>query len=84
MKTPQNPELLRKINRLNNIADRITMSFANNQKIAYSGCQREIQDKFWELVKKEPLEYFIEDNVDDDKLRESYKSTARSYGVRIY
>jgi hypothetical protein len=84
MKTPQNPELLRKINRLNNIADRITMSFANNQKIAYSGCQREIQDKFWELVKKEPLEYFIKDKVDDDKLRESYKSTARSYGVRIY
>ena len=59
------------------------MSFANIGKIAYSDCQHEIEDKFWELVKKEPLDYFIEDKVDDDKVRESYKSTARSYGVRI-
>ena len=59
------------------------MSFANNGKIAYSDYQHEIEDKFWELVKKEPLDYFIEDKVDDDKVRETYKSTARSYGVRI-
>ena len=89
MKTPKNPELIRKINRLHNIADRITISFANNGKIAYSDCQHEIEDKFWELVKKEPLDYFIEDKVDDDKVdddkfRETYKSRARSYGVRIY
>ena len=60
------------------------MSFANNGKIAYIDCQHEIEDKFWELVKKKPLDYCIEDKVDDDKVRETYKLTARSYGVRIY
>ena len=73
-----------KINCLYNRVDYITMDFCNNLKIAYSGCQHEIEDNFWEIIKKNPNEYFIEDQIDENKIRETYKRTARSLGVRIY
>ena len=31
-----------------------------------------------------PLEYFVEEKLDDDKIRETYKVEARAFGVRIY
>ena len=65
-------------------ADRITMGFTMNHKIAHSNCQGEIEDDFWKIIKKNPREYLIENKVDDEKIRETYKSTARLHGVRIY
>ena len=44
----------------------------------------EIEDNFWKIVKQKPLEFFIEDKLDEDKIRETYKAEARSLGVRIY
>ena len=83
MKTVQNQESTRKIKILFDKADKLTMNFTMNQKIAYSNCQREIEDK-WQIVKEKPFDFFINDKIDDDKLKEAYKSTARSLGVRIY
>ena len=60
------------------------MGFICNHKIAYSGCQGNIEDNFWKIVKQKPLEFFIEDKLDEDKIRETYKAEARSLGVRIY
>ena len=65
-------------------ADRLTMSFANNGKIAYSGCQGEIEDEFWKIVKQKPLEFFNRDKLDDDKVYKTYKYIARSFGVRFW
>ena len=31
-----------------------------------------------------PLEYFVDDKLDDDKVKESYKVEARALGVKIY
>ena len=80
----KDPELVRKKNILINCADRITMSFANNRKIGYSGCQGQIEDEFWKILNKKPLDFFHEDKLDDDKVYKTYKSTARSLGVRIW
>ena len=60
------------------------MSFANNLKIAYSGCQGDIEDEFWKILKENPLEFFKQDKLNDDKVYETYKSTARSLRVRIW
>ena len=84
VKAKKDPELVRKKNILTNCADRITMSFANNGKIGYSGCQGQIEDEFWKSLNKKPLDLFIQDKLDDDKVYETYKSTARSFGVRIW
>ena len=84
VKIKKDPELLRKKRTLFNTADRITMSFANNGKIGYSGCQGEIEDQFWKILNKKTLDFFIKDKLDDDKVYETYKSTARSLGVRIW
>ena len=83
-KTKHTPEEIRKINLLYDKADKITMNFTSNYKIAYSNCQHEIEDEFWKIIKENPFEFFIQDKVDDTKLRETYKSSARSQGVRIY
>jgi hypothetical protein len=42
-----------------------------NLKIAYSGCQREIEDKFWGNLKKNPLEFIKDDKVDEIKMKET-------------
>ena len=55
-----------------------------NLKIAYSGCQREIEDKFWVTLEENPLEFIKDDKVDEIKMKETYKSTARSLGVRLW
>ena len=60
------------------------MSFANKGKIACSGCQGDIEDEFWKILKEKPLEFFKQDKLDDDKVYETYKSTARSLGVKIW
>ena len=60
------------------------MGYTQNLKIAYSGVQGQIEDQYWEAIKKNPLEYLEEDQIDDTKLRETYKSIVRSLGVRIY
>ena len=65
-------------------ADRLTENFTLNEKIAYSGCQRKIEDEFWETVKVDPKKFIIGDKIDEIKLKETYKSTARSFGVRIW
>ena len=75
---------MRKINRLYDKADRITRGFTCNHKIAYSGCQGEILDNFWKIVKQKPLEFSIEDKLDEDKIRENYKAEARSLGYFRY
>ena len=75
---------IRNINLLYDRADRITMAYACNHKIAYSNCQGQIEDKFWTTLKEKPLEYLTQNQVDEDKIRETYKSTARSLGVRLY
>ena len=51
-----------------------------NEKIAYSGFQSEIEDKFWETVQKNPTIFVIDEKIDEIKLKESYMSTARSFG----
>jgi hypothetical protein len=83
MKTPVSQET-KMFNILFDKADRITMGFTMNHKIAQSNCQGEIEDDFWKIIKKNPREYLIENKVDDEKIRETYKSTARLHGVRIY
>ena len=77
-KAKSDPELTRKKRILFNKADRLTMSFANNGKIAYSGCQGDIEDEIWKILKEKPLDFFKQDKLDDDKVYETYKSTARS------
>ena len=84
VKNLPNPETVRKINRVYDKADRITMGYTCNHIIAYSGCQGEIEDNFWKIVKQNPLEFFKEDKLDEDNIRETYKAEARSLGVRIY
>jgi hypothetical protein len=71
VKNSPNPECIRKIDRLYDKADRITKGFTFNHKIAYSGCQCEIEESVWKDVKKKPLEYFIGEKLDEDKIRES-------------
>ena len=46
VKNIPNPETVKKINLLYDKADKITMGFTCNHKIAYSGCQGEIEDNF--------------------------------------
>jgi hypothetical protein len=60
------------------------MGFPCNHKIAYNGCQCEIVDNFWKILKQKPQEYLNGDKINDDKIRETYKSEAKSVGVRIY
>ena len=57
-----------------------------NHKIASqsSNCQHQIEENFWEILKEKPDEYFIDDTVDYDKVKEAYKFSARKFGVRIY
>ena len=55
-----------------------------NHIIAYSGCQGQIQDNVWSKIKMKSLVCFVEEKLDDDKLRETYKVEARALGVRIY
>ena len=62
----------------------MTDNFSLNYKIANSGCQNEIQDDFWEIVEKNPAEFIIEDKVDESKLKETYKRSARNHGVKIW
>ena len=59
----------RALNLLFRKADRLTENFTMNLKIAYSGCQHEIEDKFWETLKKNPFEFLIEDKVDEIKMK---------------
>ena len=84
VKIVQDQESTRKMKILLDKADRITMNFTMNHKIAYSNCQHEIEDKFWQIVKEKPSDFFSNDKIDDDKLKEAYKFSARSLGVRIY
>ena len=83
-KTSPDPETKRKMQILFNRADKITEGYSMNHKIAYSGCQGQIQDNFWTKIRMKPLEYFVEEKVDDDKIKETYKVEARALGVRIY
>jgi hypothetical protein len=57
VKNLPNTETVRKINRLYDKADRIPMGFTCNHKITYSGCQGEIKDNFWKIVKQKTLEF---------------------------
>ena len=50
------------------------MGFTCNNKIAYSGCQGEIENSFWKTLKQKPLEYFIGEKLAEDKIRETYKA----------
>ena len=77
-------EETRKINRLYDKADRISMGFTMHNKIAHSNCQHEIEDSFWKILREKPLEYFNGNKIDEEKVRQTYKSAARSLGVRIY
>ena len=49
------------------------MGFTCNYKIAYSGCQDEIEDNFWKTLKQKPLEYFIGEKLDVDEIRKPTK-----------
>ena len=60
------------------------MGYSMNHRIAYSGCQGQIQDNFWKKIEKKPLEYFVGDKLDEDKVKEAYKAEARALGVRMY
>ena len=72
------------MNLLNAKVNRLTENYTMNMKIAYSGYQSEIEDAFWEAVQKDPAIFIIDDKVDEIKLKETYKSTARSFGVRLW
>ena len=60
------------------------MNFTMNYKIANSGCQRKIEDEFWKILEKNPLDFFNGDQLDELKVKETYESTERFLGVRIY
>ena len=74
----------RVISILNAKAERLTENYTMNLKIAYSGHQGDIEDAFMETVRKDPIKFIEEDKVDEIKLKEFYKSTARSFGVRLW
>ena len=84
VKSEQTSENKRAFSILYNKADRLTENFTMNQKIAYSGCQHKIEDLFWETIKKNPTEFLSEGKADEIKLKETYKSSARSLGVKIW
>ena len=67
-----------------NKADKIMMGYSMNHKIACSGCQGQIQDNFWYTIETKPLDNFVDEKLDDDKVKEAYKIEARALGVRIY
>ena len=77
-KDKKNPELVRKMKLLLNKADRLTENFSMHQKIAYSGCQREIEDAYMKILTTNPLDFF------EEKVYQTYKATARSFGVRMW
>ena len=68
-------ESTRKWNLLSYKAERISENFTMNHKIASlsSDCQHHIEDNFWRILKEKPHEYFLDDKVNDDKIREAYK-----------
>ena len=80
----QNSESTRKWNKLAHKANRISENFTMNYKIANCNCQHQIEDNFWEILKEAPDEYFKEDKVDDDKIREAYKLSARKFRIWMY
>ena len=83
-KSDQTSENRRAFSILYNKAEKLTENFTLNEKIWYSGCQGQIEDLFWKTVKKNPTEFIIEDKPDEIKLKETYKFSARSLGVRIW
>ena len=83
-KTLEIPERTRKWNLLFHKADRISENFTMNYKIANSNCQHQIEDLFWKVLEENQDNFFTDDEVDYDKIKEAYKSSARSLGVRIY
>ena len=52
-----------------------------HQKIAYSGCQREIEDAYMKILTTNPLDFFVEEKLDEEKV---YKATARFFGFRMW
>ena len=80
----QTPEIKRAIKLLFNKTNRLTENYTMHDKIAYSGCQGAIEDAFWKTVEKDPTIFIIEDKIDEVKLKETYKSSARSLGVRFW
>ena len=52
-------------------ANGISENFTMNWKIANCYCQHQIEDNFWEILKENPHEYFKDNKVDDDKIREA-------------
>ena len=64
--------------------DRLTQNFSLNEKIAYSGHQSQIEDSFLKIINVDPMKFISEGKVDEFKLKETYKSSAREFGVRIW
>ena len=57
-------------------ANRISENFTVNWKIGNCNCKHQIEDNFWKNFKESTHEYFKDDKVDDDKIREAYKLSA--------
>ena len=80
----KNQELVRQKNLLFSKATRITESFSMNQRIGNSGCDREIEDEYWKILTQNPLDFYDDDKLDEEKVYQTYKATARSFGVRMW
>ena len=80
----KNPELVRMKNLLFSKAKRITESFSMNQRINNSGCHRKIEDEYWKILTQNPLDFYDDDKLDEEKVYQTYKATARSFGVRMW
>ena len=80
----QTTAMKRAIQLLFDKANRLTENYTMHNKIAYSGCQCDIEDTFCKSIKKDPTIFIIENKIDEVKLNETYKKSARSLGVRLW
>ena len=55
-----------------------------NQRINNSGCHRQIEDEFWKILAQNPLNFYDDEKLDEEKVYQTYKATARSFGVRMW
>ena len=81
-KVNQTPESKRTIRRLYDKAERLSENYTMHNKIAYCDCQHEIEDRFWETIKADPMKFIIDDTIDEVKLKQTSIISAQSLGVR--
>ena len=67
----------RKLDLLYGKVQRLIQNFSLRDKIAFSGCQSQIEDSFLEIINADPMKFVSEAGIDEVRLKETYKSSAR-------